>query len=87
MGRRQTDGGTEAVRLKYFGMRRKGAKKGETAMRPMAENVKPLDRQSHWHHLLHSWLAQSKPGWSAQACTRQAQSEIDGARRRVWPEP
>ena len=39
-----------------------------------------LARQSPWCHLLHSWLAQSKPGWSTQACTRQAQSAIDGAR-------
>ena len=46
-----------------------------------------LARQAPWRHLLHSWLAQSKPGQSAQACTRQAQSAIDGARRLVWPEP
>ena len=46
-----------------------------------------LARHAPWRHLLHSWLAQSKLGWSAQACTKQAQSAIDGARRLVWPEP
>ena len=50
-------------------------------------HVQALARQAPWCHLLHSGLAQSKPGWSAKACTRQAQSEIDGARERVWPEP
>ena len=46
-----------------------------------------LARQAPWRHLLHSWLDQGKPGWSAQACKSQVQSAIDGARRLVWPEP
>ena len=33
------------------------------------------------------WLAQSKPSGSGQACTRQANAALDGARRCVWPEP
>ena len=31
-----------------------------------------LPRQAPWHHLLHLGLAQSKPGWSTQACTKKA---------------
>ena len=49
--------------------------------------VEALARQAPWRHLLQSWLVQSKPGWSPQACTRQAQSALGGARRRVCPEP
>ena len=36
-----------------------------------------------WRHLLHLWLAQTKPGWYAKACSRQAKSAIDGATRCV----
>ena len=46
-----------------------------------------LARQAPCCQLLHSWLAQSNPGWSARACTKRAQSAIDGANGLVWPEP
>ena len=46
--------------------------------------TKSLPRHASWCHLLHLGLAQSKPGWSAQAFTRQSQAAIDGARGLVW---
>ena len=40
-----------------------------------------------WRHLLHSWLAYSKPGQTNQAWSGQANSAIDGATRRVYLTP
>ena len=88
MGRRQTEGRRQLGRqAENFGMRRKGAKKGETAMRPMAENGKASDIHALLRHLVILGLAQSKPSGPAKACTGHAQAELDGAPVRVYPVP
>ena len=38
-------------------------------------------------HLALLGLVQSKPSWSAQACTAQAQAELDGTTCAVYPAP
>ena len=44
-------------------------------------------RQGPWRHIFYLGLELSKPGWSAQGCTRQSQAAIDGTRGLVWLTP
>ena len=54
---------------------------GCTSLARAARGVtEALPRQAPKRHIGNYWLAQSKPGWSAQACSRQAQSASDGDR-------
>ena len=45
----------------------------------LSESLQALGIHALWRHLLHSWLAYSKPGQTNEAWSGQANSAIDGA--------